>query len=93
MTLEGLKCQEASASYFSVLSDTTMCHCPLSLIHLYCQGTRASEALRNISCEAPHLEGRAARVLPNQTFYPRFQVSVFQNVLQMHSLPMCLIIS
>ncbi|XP_048954037.1 mitochondrial coenzyme A transporter SLC25A42 isoform X4 [Canis lupus dingo] len=41
-----------------------MCHCPLSLIHLYCQGTRASEALRNISCEAPHLEGQGSPLHP-----------------------------
>nr|XP_055200409.1 mitochondrial coenzyme A transporter SLC25A42 isoform X4 [Nyctereutes procyonoides] len=41
-----------------------MCHCPLSLIHLYCQGTRASETLRSISCEAPHLEGQGSPLHP-----------------------------
>lgn len=45
--------QEAPASSFSVLSDTAMGHCPLPLIVLHCQGTRASESLGGVSQEAP----------------------------------------
>lgn len=78
--------QEAPASSCSVLSDSAMGHCPLPLIVLHCQGTRASESLGTASHEAPRPEGRAAGVPPTQTFGPCFQMSVFQNVFQMPSL-------